>query len=161
MTTPAEMAWERVSRRQYLEEQLELAAATAHLIQEGPSPTTAADRRAREKRLEELRDRWDTVFCRLRNHTNPKYGGDPEWRGVTQERARHAAGRFAGPPGAAWKQPDDDGNAERLHAALAKAEQELAPAREGEYSAARLHDACAELVDCARTLLRRHGKENR
>ena len=26
-------------------------------------------------------DEWDNWFCVLRNATNPKYGGDPEWTG--------------------------------------------------------------------------------
>ena len=33
---------------------------------------------------------WDTVFCRLRNATNPKYGGDPAWQGERHPIDHHA-----------------------------------------------------------------------
>ena len=28
-------------------------------------------------------DQWDLCFCWLRNATNPKYGGSPDWQGDT------------------------------------------------------------------------------
>lgn len=150
MTNP----WESISARQYLEEQLEMAAATRQLILDGPEPATRSDARRRLRRLEALQRRWDDIFCALRNRTNPKYGGDPDWQGTRQERARHAAGNLASsprtpPPATA---PADDA-ARRLHDAVNRAEHETEPDRDGLCSAERVYDACIHLVDAAKTVL--------
>ena len=36
----------------------------------------------------------DTMFCRLRNGTNPKYGGTPDWVGPSRTIAEHINHNF-------------------------------------------------------------------
>ena len=101
-----------ITRRQYLEEELVLAAATHQYVLDGPSPTRPADRNARDALLDRLRTRWTNTLDCLRRHTDPARGGDPAWQGPVQERARHAAGRFAGPADAAAARTTAAGPAE-------------------------------------------------
>ncbi len=142
-----------ITRRQYLEEELALAAATHQCVLDGPTPTRPADRNARDALLDRLRTRWtDTLDC-LRRHTDPARGGDPEWQGPVKERARHAAGRFAEPAGADAPRTADAGAAEAaLRAAVERAERALSD-DEGCYSVSRTHDAALELTEAARALL--------
>ena len=142
-----------ITRRQYLEEELALAAATHQCVLDGPAPTRPADREARDALLDRLRTRWtDTLDC-LRRHTDPARGGDPEWQGPVKERARHAAGPFAAPADAAAPRTADAGAAEAaLRAAVERAERALSD-DEGCYSVSRTHDAALELTEAARALL--------
>ena len=134
-----------ITRRQYLEEELAQAAATHQYVLDGPSPTKPADRDARNAFLDRLRTRWTNTLDCLRRHTDPARGGDPEWQGPVNERARHAAGRFAAPA--------DAGAAEAaLRAAVERAERALSD-DEGCYSVSRTHDAALELTEAARALL--------
>ena len=142
-----------ISRRQYLEEELALAAATHQYVLDGPTPTRPTARDARDALLDRLRTRWTNTLDCLRRHTDPARGGDPEWQGVIKERARHAAGRFAGPADAAAPRTADAGAAEaKLRAAAEQAERALSD-DEGCYSVSRTHDAALELTEAARALL--------
>ena len=85
-------ALDLITRRQYLEEELALAAATHQYVLDGPSPTSPADRDARDALLDRLRTRWTNALDSLTRHTDPARDGDPEWQGPVKERARHAAG---------------------------------------------------------------------
>ena len=38
----------------------------------------------------------NAMFCRLRNKTNPKYGGDSEWTGKERKIAEHINNTFEG-----------------------------------------------------------------
>ena len=145
--------WEPISARQYLEEQLEMAAATRQLILDGPEPATRTEARRRLRRLEALQQRRDDIFCALRDRTNPKYGGDPHWDGTHQERARHAAGDLASPRRTPPPPTAPDNAARRLHDAVSRAEHETGPDRDGRCSAERVYDACVHLVDAAKTVL--------
>ena len=51
-------ALDLITRRQYLEEELALAATTQQYVLDGPSPTSPADRDARDALLDRLRTRW-------------------------------------------------------------------------------------------------------
>ena len=142
-----------ITRRQYLEEELALAAATHQYVLDGPAPTRPADRDARDALLDRLRARWtDTLDC-LTRHTDPARGGDPEWQGPVRERARHAAGRFAGPAEATAPRTAIAGAAEAaLRTTVERAERALSD-DEGCYSVSRTHDAALELTEAARALL--------
>ena len=142
-----------ITRRQYLEEELALAAATHQYVLDGPSPTKPADRDARDALLDRLRTRWtDTLDC-LNRHTDPARGGDPQWQGPAKERARHAAGRFAGPADAAAARTTAAGPAEAaLRAAVEQADRALFD-DEGCYSVSKTHDAALDLTEAARALL--------
>ena len=142
-----------ITRRQYLEEELALAAATHQYVLDGPSPTKPAARDARDALLDRLRTRWtDTLDC-LTRHTDPARGGDPEWQGPVKERARHAAGRIAGPADAAAARIAPGGTAEAvLRAAVEQADRALLD-DEGCYSVSRTHDAALDLTEAARALL--------
>ena len=134
-----------ITRRQYLEEELALAAATHQYVLDGPTPTHPADRDARDALLDRLRTRWTNTLDCLTRHTNPARGGDPEWQGPVKERARHAAGRFAGPA--------DAGAADTaLRAAVERAERALFD-DEGSYSVSETHDAALDLAHAARAFL--------
>ena len=142
-----------ITRRRHLEEELALAAATHQYVLDGPAPTKPADRADRDTLLDRLRARWTETLDCLRRHTDPARGGDPEWQGPVRERARHAAGRFAGPArqaGAARIAPA--GGAETaLRAAVDRAERALFD-DEGCYSVSRTHDAALDLAHAARAL---------
>ena len=142
-----------ITRRHYLEEELALAAATHQYVLDGPSPTKPADRDARDALLDRLRTRWtDTLDC-LTRHTDPARGGDPQWQGPVKERARHAAGRFAGPADVDTARPAAAGTPETaLRAAVEQAERALFD-DEGCYSVSKTHDAALDLAEAARTLL--------
>ena len=142
-----------ITRRQYLEEELALAASTHQYVLDGPSPTKPADRDARDALLDRLRTRWTNTLDCLRRHTDPARGGDPEWQGPVKERARHAAGRFVGPADAAAARTTAAGPAEAaLRAAVEQAERALSD-DEGCYSVSRTHDAALDLAQAARALL--------
>ena len=142
-----------ITRRQHLEEELALAAATHQYVLDGPAPTNPHDRDARDALLDRLRARWTNTLDCLRRHTDPARGGDPEWQGPVKERARHAAGRFAGPADAGAARTAAAGAAEAaLRAAVEHAERALRD-DEGCYSVSRTHDAALELTEAARTLL--------
>ena len=142
-----------ITRRQYLEEELALAAATHQYVLDGPSPTQPADRDARDALLDRLRTRWTNTLDCLRRHTDPARGGDPAWQGPVKERARHAAGRFAGPADAGAARTTAAGPAEAaLRAAVEQAERALSD-DEGSYSVSQTHDAALDLAQAARALL--------
>ena len=142
-----------ITRRQYLEEELALAASTHQYVLDGPFPTRPADRDARDALLDRLRTRWTNTFDCLRRHTDPARGGDPEWQGPVQERARHAAGRFAGPADAGAARTTAAGAAEAaLRAAVEQAERALLD-DEGSYSVSKTHDAALDLTEAAKALL--------
>ena len=143
-----------VTRRQYLEEELALAASTHQYVLDGPSPTKPADRDARDALLDRLRTRWTKTLDCLRRHTDPARGGDPEWQGPVKERARHAAGRFAGPA---------DADAARNTLPRAPPRPRCGPPSnrrngrcsddEGSYSVSKTHDAALDLAHAARAFL--------
>ena len=136
-----------ITRRQYLEEELALAASTHQYVLDGPSPTKPADRDARNALLDRLRTRWTNTLDCLRRHT------DPAWQGPVQERARHAAGRFAGPADADAARTAAAGPAEAaLRAAVEQAERTLLD-DEGSYSVSKTHDAALDLAHAARAFL--------
>ena len=145
-----------ITRRQYLKEELALAAATHQYVLDGPSPTRPADRDARDARdalLDRLRARWTNTLDCLRRHTSPARGGDPEWKDPVRERARHAAGRFAGPADAGAAPTPAAGAAEAaLRAAVEQAERALFD-DERCYSVSRTHDAALDLAGAARAFL--------
>ena len=137
-----------ITRRQYLKEELALAAATHQDVLDGP--TRPADRDAL---LDRLRVRWTNTLDCLRRHTSPARGGDPEWKGPVRERARHAAGRFAGPADAGAARTTSAGPAEAaLRAAVEQAERALFD-DERCYSVSKTHDAALDLVHAARAFL--------
>ena len=142
-----------ITRRQYLEEELALAAATHQYVLDGPSPTHPADVDARDALLDRLRTRWTNTFDCLTRHTDPTRGGDPAWQGPVKERARHAAGRFAGPADADAARTAAAGPAEAaLRAAVEQAERALLD-DEGSYSVSKTHDAALDLAHAARAFL--------
>ncbi len=143
-------ALDLITRRQYLEEELVLAAATHQYVLDGPSPTSPADRDAL---LDRLRTRWTNALDCLTRRTDPARGGDPDWQGPVMERARHAAGRFAGPADAVAARAAAAGGAEAaLRAAVERAQRALFD-DEGCYSVSRTHDAALDLTDAATALL--------
>lgn len=153
-------ALDRITRRQYLEDELALAAATHQYVLDGPAPTRPADRDTRDALLDRLRTRWTNTFDCLRRHTDPARGGDPEWRGPVKERARHAAGRFAGPADARAARTAAAGAAEAaLRAAVEQAERALLD-DEGCYSVSRTRDAALDLTEAARAFLSELGTRN-
>ena len=141
-----------ITRRQYLEDELALAAATHQYVLDGPTPMKPADRDARDALLDRLRTRWTNTLDCLTRHTNPARGGDPEWQGPVKERARHAAGRFAGPADAGVPQATAGGGEAALRAAVERAERALFD-DEGCYSVSRTHDAALDLAEAAKALL--------
>ena len=144
---------DRITRHQYLEEELALAAATHQYVLDGPTPTKPADRDARDALLDRLRARWTKTLDCLTRHTDPARGGDPQWQGPVKERARHAAGRFAGPVGAdAARTPAATAPEAALRAAVGQAERALSD-DEGSYSVSQTHDTALDLVQAARALL--------
>ena len=140
-------ALDLITSRQYLEEELALAAAAHQYLLDCPSPKSPADRADRGALLDRLRTRWtDTLDC-LTRHTDPARGGDPDWQGPVKERARHAAGRFAGPA---------DAGAARAQAALRAAVERAQRALHDDedcYSVSRTHDAALDLTEAATALL--------
>ena len=136
-------ALDRITRRQYLEEELALAAATHQYVYDGPTPTRPADRDVRNELLDRLRARWTRTRDCLRRHTDPAHGGDPEWRGPVKQRARHAAGGFATAPGAAET---------ALKLAVERAQRALFD-DDASYSVSQMHDTAMELINAARALL--------
>lgn len=146
-------ALDLITRRQYLEEELALAAATQQYVLDGPSPTSPADREARDALLDRLRTRWTNTLDCLTRHTDPARGGDPDWQGPVKERARHAAGRFAGPADAGGVRAAAAGGAEAaLRAAVERAQRTLHD-DEDCYSVSRTHDAALDLTEAATALL--------
>ena len=142
-----------ITRRQYLEEELVLAAATHQYVLDGPSPTRPADRDARNALLDRLRTRWTNTLDCLNRHTDPARGGDPEWQGPVKERARHAAGRFAAPACQTDAARTPAACAEAaLRAAVEQAERALLD-DEGCYSVSKTHDAALDLTEAAKALL--------
>ena len=141
-----------ITRRQYLEEELALTAATHQYVLDGPTPTKPAERDARNALLDRLRTRWTNTLDCLRRHTDPARGGDPEWQGPVKERARHAAGRFAAPADAAAPRTTASAAEAALRAAVEHAERALSD-DDGSYSVSRTHDAALELAHAARALL--------
>ena len=84
-----------ITRRQYLEEELALAAATHQHVLDGPTPTKPADRDARDALLDRLRTRWtDTLDC-LTRHTDPARG-DPLPRAPPRPRCEPPSNRRNG-----------------------------------------------------------------
>ena len=142
-----------ITRRQYLEEELALAAATHQYLLDGPTPTKPADRDARDALLDRLRTRWtDTLDC-LTRHTDPARGGDPQWQGPVKERARHAAGHFAEPADVDTARPAAAGTPETaLRTAVEQAERALFD-DEDCYSVSKTHDAALDLTEAAKALL--------
>ena len=146
-------ALDLITRRQYLEEELALAAATQQYVLDGPSPTSPADREARDALLDRLRTRWTNALDCLTRRTDPARGGDPDWQGPVKERARHAAGRFAGPADAGGVRAAAAGRAEAaLRAAVERAQRTLHD-DEDCYSVSRTHDAALDLTEAATALL--------
>ncbi len=146
-------ALDLITRRQYLEEELALTAAAQQYVLDGPSPTSPADREARDALLDRLRTRWTNTLDCLTRHTDPARGGDPDWQGPVMERARHAAGRFAGPVDAGAARAAAAGRAEAaLRAAVERAQRTLHD-DEDCYSVSRTHDAALDLTDAATALL--------
>ena len=146
-------ALDLITRRQYLEEELALAAATQQYVLDGPSPTSPTARDARDALLDRLRTRWTNALDCLTRHTDPARCGDPDWQGPVMERARHAAGRFAEPADAGAARTAAAGADEAaLRAAVERAERALS-VDEGCYSVSRMHDAALELTEAARALL--------
>ncbi|MCY4661557.1 MAG: hypothetical protein OXF93_17395 [Acidobacteria bacterium] len=142
-----------ITRRQYLEEELALAAATHQYVLDGPTPTMPADRDARDALLDRLRARWTNTLDCLTRYTDPARGGDPQWQGPVKERARHAAERFAGPADVGTARPTAAGTPETaLRAAVEQAERALFD-DEGCYSVSKTHDAALDLTEAARALL--------
>ncbi len=142
-----------ITRRQYLEEELALAAATHQYVLDGPAPTNPTARDARDALLDRLRTRWTNTLDYLRRHTDPARGGNPEWQGPVKERARHAAGRFAGPADAGATRAAAAGGAEAaLRAAVERADRALLD-DEGSYSVSETHDAALDLTEAATALL--------
>lgn len=138
-----------ITRRRYLEDELALAAATHQHVLDGPAPADPTEARARDDLLDHLRTRWSNTLACLKRHTDPAQGGDPNWQGPIKERARHAAGRFAGPaPAAPRRRPAETA----LRAAVERAERALFD-DDGNYSVSRTHDAALELAHAARALL--------
>ena len=142
------------TRRQYLEEELALAAATHQYVLDGPSPTKPAARDARDALLDRLRTRWTNTLDCLTRYTDPARGGDPQWQGPVKERARHAAGRFAGPAcqAAAARTPAVGATETALRAAVEQAQRALSD-DEGSYSVSQMHDTALDLAQAARALL--------
>ena len=140
-------ALDLITRRQYLEEELALAAAAQQYVLDGPSPTSPADREARDALLDRLRTRWTNTLDCLTRHTDPARGGDPDWQGPVKERARHAAGRFAGPADAGAARAEA-----ALRAAVERAQRTLHD-DEDCYSVSRTHDAALDLTEAATALL--------
>ncbi len=146
-------ALDLITKRQYLEEELALAAATHQYVLDGPSPTKPADRDDRDALLDRLRARWTDALDCLTRRTDPARGGDPEWQGPVKERARHAAGRFAGPADAdAVRTAAARGAEAALRAAVDRAQRALLD-DEGCYSVSRTHDAALDLTEAATALL--------
>ena len=146
-------ALDLITRRQYLEEELALAAATQQYVLDGPSPTSPADREARDALLDRLRTRWTNTLDCLTRHTDPARGGDPDWQGPVKERARHAAERFAGPTDVGAARAAAAGGPEAaLRAAVERAQRALFD-DEGSYSVSRTHDAALDLTEAATALL--------
>ncbi len=87
---------DHITRRQYLEEEMALAAATHQYVLDSPSPTSPAERADRDALLDRLRTRRTNTLDCLTRHTNPARDGGPEWQGPVKERARQAAWRFGG-----------------------------------------------------------------
>ena len=138
-----------ITRRQYLKEELALSAATHQYVLDGPT-RPAVDRDAL---LDRLRTRWTNTLDCLRRHIDPARGGDPEWQDPVRERARHAAGRFAGPADAGAARTPDAGAAEAaLRAAVEQAQRALFD-DEGCYSVSKTHDAALDLAGAARAFL--------
>ena len=146
-------ALDLITRRQYLEDELALAAATHQYGLDGPTPASPADRDARDALLDRLRTRWTNALDCLARHTDPARGGDPDWQGPVKERARHAAGRFAGPADAGAARTAAAGGPEAaLRAAVERAQRALFD-DEGSYSVSRTHDAALDLTEAATALL--------
>lgn len=146
-------ALDLITRRQYLEEELALAAAAQQYVLDGPSPTSPADREARDALLHRLRTRWTNAVDCLTRHTDPARGGDPDWQGPVKERARHAAGRFGGPVDAGAARAAAAGGAEAaLRTAVERAQRTLHD-DEDCYSVSRTHDAALDLTEAATALL--------
>ena len=80
----------RVTRREYLETEYRFAGAVAMAMAGIPDPETARERRLLEKAREQAKARRDNLFCELRNSTNEKYGGTPDWVGDSASWTRHA-----------------------------------------------------------------------
>ena len=81
---------ERVAERAWLEEELEFARAMHELVKQAPKTPKRPDKKTQERRKKAVKNRWDLLFTNLRNRTNPKYGGTPDWMGRTRTRAEHA-----------------------------------------------------------------------
>ena len=142
-----------ITRRQYLEEELVLAAATHQYVLDGPSPTRPADRDARERPPRPPADPLDQ-HARLPEETHrprprrrPRMAGPRPGAGEARRRAlrrtrRRGAARTtaAGPAEAA------------LRAAVEQAERALFD-DEGCYSVSKTHDAALDLAQAARALL--------
>ena len=73
-----------ITKRQYLEEKLALAAATHQYVLDSPSPTKPTDRDARDALLDRLRTRWTNALDCLTRHMNPARCGDPRMPGPRQ-----------------------------------------------------------------------------
>ncbi len=145
-------ALDLITRRQYLEEELALAAATHQYVLDGPTPTSPADREARDALLDRLRTRWTNALDCLTRRTDPARGGDPDWQGPVRERARHAAGRFAGPAAGAARAAAAGGPEAALRAAVERAQRTLHD-DDGCYSVSAAHDAALDLTEAATALL--------
>ena len=83
-------ALDRITRRQHLEDELALAAATHQYVLDGPTPTRPADRDARDELLDRLRARWTRTRDCLRRHTDPAPGAAETALKLAVERAERA-----------------------------------------------------------------------
>ena len=82
---------EEMSERGWLEEQLGLTRATQDLAEREPVKK-GAEKRDQVRKQKTLQKQWDGLFMVLRNRTNPKYGGTPDWIGTHAHARRARAG---------------------------------------------------------------------
>ena len=84
----------KVTRRTYLENEYRFAAAVAAELMETPEPNGKREKKELAIAREQANQTRDRFFCWLRNATNPKYGGYPEWQGETRPYCKHAIQRW-------------------------------------------------------------------
>ena len=144
-----------ITRRRHLEEELALAAATHQYVLDGSAPTRPDDRDDHDALLDRLRTRWTVTLDSPEETHRPRPRRRPRMAKPRQEeRARHAAGRFAGPTrqAGAARTPAPGAAETALQATVERAERALFD-DEGCYSVSRTHDAALDLAHAARALL--------
>lgn len=62
-----------MTEREFLQTQLILQSDVYDVLANLPNPP--------KRQMKKVKSIWDNIFCILRNHTNPKYQGDPKWIG--------------------------------------------------------------------------------